>query len=114
MVMEEGSKIQMTIFDALSKLEQFRNIVAWKVSWMTDIIVVLGILVLCLAVFLPQRIVFWLIVSAILIDGYTEYAKRQVHVKRMLAHLQTELQSELRLTAQARRAMSKMATDPNV
>lgn len=39
---------------------------------------------------------------------------RQIHVKRMLGHLQTELKSELRLTAQARRAMAKMATDPNV
>lgn len=66
--MEEGSKvvyssegglggmmvqIQMTVFEVISKIEQFRNIVSWKVPWMTDIIVVLGVMALCLAVGLP-------------------------------------------------------------
>ena len=77
MLMKEGKKLQRTIFEIASKLESLKNLVSWKAKWISSMFFWILMLLLVLAIHLPQQILVWLFLTLMLVDRLSDVKKKQ-------------------------------------
>ena len=84
LIMTEGKKLQGILFSVSSQLESFKNLVSWKARWISSVIFVVMIILLVASIFVPQRILCWIITMLIVLDSYTDMKVKRVKTAPLL------------------------------
>ena len=83
-IVEEGSKLQSKLFAIASGVEGALNFTGWKNRDLTSIFFLFITCCIVGASFIPQRVIFWMILSGVIADQLDDFLERQKEVKLFL------------------------------